>query len=131
MLFERLVIENYGVYEGRSEFDLTTTPEKPIVLVGGLNGAGKTTIFESIMIALYGRAYIAFIADKIHRHEGRRAGRASVEVAFRFHHDGSEDLYSVSRLWDVDGASVEETLRVSKNGDPMTDVDESLWQSFI
>ena len=141
MLFERLAIENYGVYEGRSEFDLTTTPEKPIVLVGGLNGAGKTTIFESIMIALYGRAYMgrkasrreytAFIADKIHRHEGRRAGRASVEVAFRFHHDGSEDLYSVSRLWHVEGASVEETLRVSKNGDPMTDVDESLWQSFI
>ena len=141
MLFERLAIENYGVYEGRSEFDLTTTPEKPIVLVGGLNGAGKTTIFESIMIALYGRAYMgrkaskkeyaALIADKIHRHEGRRASRASVEVAFRFHHDGSEDLYSVSRLWNVEGASVEETLRVSKNGDPMTDVDESLWQSFI
>ena len=141
MLFEKLTIENYGVYEGRSEFDLMTTPEKPIILVGGLNGAGKTTVFESIMIALYGRScmgrkaskkeYAAFIADKIHRHEGRRASSASVEVSFRFYHDGSEDLYSVSRLWDVAGASVEETLRVSKNGDPMTDVDESLWQSFI
>ena len=58
MLFEKLTIENYGVYAQKTEFDFSTTPKKPIVLIGGLNGSGKTTIFESIMIALYGKIYL-------------------------------------------------------------------------
>lgn len=142
MLLERLAIENYGVYGGRSEMDLRTDPERPIILVGGMNGAGKTTLFESIMVALYGRAYMGarttrkqyleFISRRIHRlRGGGRAGRAGVEVAFRFCHNGSEDQYLVGRSWDVEGASVTESLRVKKNGEEMSDIDDSLWQSFI
>ena len=142
MLFERLVLENYGVYADRSEMDLTTNTKKPIILVGGLNGAGKTTLFESIMIALYGRSYmgakttksqyLAFVADRIHKHKnGRRAKHAFVEISFRFYHNGSEDTYVINRGWDVDGASVLETLKIHKNNQLMEDVDEALWQSFI
>lgn len=141
MLFEKLIIENYGVYAEKSEFDLLTTPKKPIILVGGLNGAGKTTIFEAIMIALYGRIYfgrkitkkdyLKFIAEKIHRHDGKRASHASVEISFKFYHNGSTDTYVVNRSWDVTGASVSEYLLVQKNGESMSDVNESLWQIFI
>lgn len=142
MLFERLVLENYGVYEGKSEIDLSTTPEKPIVLVGGLNGAGKTTIFESIMVVLYGKTYLGikttknkymtFIADRIHKYkDGRQARHASVSLSFRFYHNGSEDSYTISRFWNIEGMSVSETLDIQKNGQIMDDVNESLWQSFI
>ncbi len=142
MLLERLVLENYGVYADRSELDLVTTDKKPIIIVGGLNGAGKTTLFEAIMVALYGRTYLGtrttkaqymeFVSDRIHRHKnGRRAKRASVEVSFRFHCNGSEDSYVVNRHWDVEGASVTETLQIHKNDQPMDDINGSLWQSFI
>ena len=141
MLLERLSIENYGVYAGRTEFDLAVTPKKPIILVGGFNGAGKTTIFESLMIALYGKTYLGrriskkeyseFITDKMHRHEGIRADSASIEVAFRFYHNGCDDGYVVNRSWIKEGASVEEILSIQKNDEPMNDVDESQWQSFI
>ena len=141
MLLERLSIENYGVYAEKSEFDLSSTTEKPIVLIGGLNGAGKTTIFESLMTALYGKTYLGrrttkkeyteFIAEKLHRHDGRRANHASVEVAFRFYHNGCDDGYSVRRSWEADGVSVQESLLIKKNGETMGDVDESQWQSFI
>ena len=141
MLLEKLVIENYGVYADRSEFILTTSVERPIIVVGGLNGAGKTTLFESMMIALYGRAYLGrkvakkrylkFIADRVHSHGGRRANHASVEITFRFHHNGSVDLYVVNRSWDVEGASVTESLLIQKNGRDMIDINESLWQQFV
>ena len=141
MLLERLSIQNYGVYAGTSDFDLATTQKRPIVLVGGLNGAGKTTILECIMLALYGKTYLGrrttkkeylkFVAQRIHKHGGRRADAASVEIAFRFYHNGSEDGYIIRRSWDVEGVSVTESLSVQKNGSIMVDVDESQWQSFI
>ena len=141
MLFEKLTIENYGVYAQKTEFDFSTTPKKPIVLIGGLNGSGKTTIFESIMIALYGKIYLGrkttkkkyvdFILHRIHRHDGKRAKHASIELSFRFHHNGSEDSYLIHRSWVVEGITTYELLQLKKNGKVMTDVNESLWQSFI
>ena len=141
MLLEHLSICNYGVYAKKNDFELATTPEKPIVLIGGFNGAGKTTILESMMIALYGRAYLGakrtkkeyldFIHDRIHRSDKKRADSASIEVAFRFYHDGSENKYALSRSWDVHGASVTESFSVQKNGESMDDIDESQWQAFI
>ena len=141
MFFEKLTIKNYGVYAEKTEFDFSIIPKKPIILIGGLNGAGKTTIFESIMIVLYGKIYLGrkttkkeygeFIVDRIHRHDGKRAKYASIELSFRFHHNGSEDSYMINRSWVVEGMSISESLQLQKNGKLMTDVNESLWQSFI
>lgn len=141
MLLERLAIENYGAYRGRSEFVLSATDERPIVLIGGLNGAGKTTIFESLMIALYGKNYVGrratrreyadFLSKKMHRHGGVQAETASVEVSFRFYHNGHDDMYDVSRNWSRDGSSITEHLMIRKNGEPMDNADESKWQSFL
>ena len=41
MLLTNLTLENYGVYQGRNELDLSCSPEK-LVLIRGLNGNGKT-----------------------------------------------------------------------------------------
>ncbi len=141
MLLEHLSICNYGVYAGKNDFELLTTPDRPIILVGGFNGAGKTTILESMMIALYGKAYfgvkkskkeyLSFIYDKIHRSNKKRADSASVQIAFRFYHNGSEDRYVINRNWSVDGMTVTESFSVKKNDQILNDVDESQWQSFI
>ena len=141
MLLEMLSIKNYGVYAGKNDFDLLTTPEKPVILVGGYNGAGKTTILECMMIVLYGRAYLGrkkpkkeymdFVLKRMHRSNGRRAGSASIKLVFRFHHGGSEDQYAIRRSWVASGASVSESFFIQKNGNPMSDIDESQWQSFI
>lgn len=48
------MLNNFSSYEGINIFDFTTTPRKTIILIGGQNGAGKTSIFEAIKIALYG-----------------------------------------------------------------------------
>ena len=79
-LLEGLEIENYGAYAGANRFDLSVRPGRPIVLIGGLNGAGKTTVLESMMVALYGRAHLgkhtttkdygAFVLSRIHNSGG-------------------------------------------------------------
>ena len=53
MLIKRIHIHNYKTYLDL-DLDLSVEPDKPIVLVGGGNGGGKTTLFEAICGALYG-----------------------------------------------------------------------------
>ena len=54
MLLEKITLQNFGIYKGENVFDLTSTKEKPIILCGGKNGGGKTTLFDSVMLCLYG-----------------------------------------------------------------------------
>ncbi len=53
MLIQRIKINNYKTYLSL-DLDLTVDDERPIILIGGSNGGGKTTLFEAISGALYG-----------------------------------------------------------------------------
>lgn len=53
MLIQRIKISNYKTYLSL-DLDLTVNDDRPIILIGGANGGGKTTLFEAISGALYG-----------------------------------------------------------------------------
>lgn len=53
MNFERLIVKNFRTYRDL-DVDLRVSGERPLVLIGGMNSAGKTTFFEAIVGALYG-----------------------------------------------------------------------------
>ena len=143
MHLTKVTLKNYGVYRDKVEFDLTTTPDKPVILIGGTNGAGKTTLFESILIGFYGQSYFdkkttrkeyeKFLGNKVHRYLGTTAAAdsTSIVVDFKFYHNGVVDDYTVDRTWyDNDGRLTEE-LKIKKNNKRLDAVEESQWQSFI
>ena len=149
MILTRVILQDYGVYKGKNEFDFTCTSEKPIVLIGGTNGSGKTTLFESIMLGLYGisimgkkttqQAYEKFLTRKIHRYLGSAtsADFASIVVQFKFSHGGKEIEYRIDRTWNSTQSSVDEQLILKKRYSdkeefkPLDTIEESQWQSFI
>ncbi len=53
MLIQKVKISNYKTYLSL-DLDLSVDDERPIILIGGGNGGGKTTLFEAISGALYG-----------------------------------------------------------------------------
>ena len=53
MKITHIYAENYKTYK-LLDLDLNVQEEKPIILVGGGNGCGKTTLFDAIYHALYG-----------------------------------------------------------------------------
>lgn len=53
MLIQRIKISNFKTYLSL-DLDLTVDDDRPIILIGGSNGGGKTTLFEAISSALYG-----------------------------------------------------------------------------
>ncbi|HZU97845.1 MAG TPA: DNA sulfur modification protein DndD [Planctomycetota bacterium] len=126
MILDEIVLHNFGVYGGRQAAVLTPpSPTRPVILFGGLNGGGKTTLLDGLNLALYGRrarcsnrgglAYEEYLRRSIHRRSAPEDG-ASVEVQFRSRSEGRERLYRVTRSWTASGSSVRENVEVHLDG---------------
>lgn len=54
MIFEEIRLYNFGIYQGHHTISLDSPDhKKPIILIGALNGAGKTTFLDALQLALY------------------------------------------------------------------------------
>lgn len=140
MILERLTLHNFGVYGGRQIVDLAPPDhDRPIVLVGGQNGEGKTTILEAVLLALYGPhalamigrggSYERYLQESIHRGAEARDG-ASVELSLNILQEGQQVSLRVCRAWRVVSDRAREQLTVSRNGtdDPVL---AEAWQDFV
>lgn len=125
MILDELVLHDFGVFGGRQSLLLTPeSPQRPVVLVGGLNGGGKTTILEAIQLCLFGSAapalgrgaYLDQLRRRIHRGAGARS--ASLELSFRHVSGGREHAYRVVRSWSIVGNTCREEFEVSRDGHP-------------
>ena len=67
MRINSIRLHNFSSYEGDVFFDFTSTDSKKnIVLIGGKNGAGKTSLFTAIKIALYGPLAYGYVGANPH-----------------------------------------------------------------
>jgi DNA sulfur modification protein DndD len=126
MTLDKLVVENFGAYRGKHCIKLTPPSRKrPIVLLGGMNGAGKTTILDALQLVLYGKrarcsnrgslAYDDFLRQSMNRYADPGGG-ASIELWFHHVTDGQEQAYRVVRHWHANGNGIKETVDVEVDG---------------
>lgn len=125
MLLHNITLEDFGAYRGTQSLDLTTQPGKPVVLVGGLNGCGKTTLLDAIQLALYGprarcssrgnRSYETFLRESINRQADPKRG-AAITLEFSITVDGEERLYKLIRSWSASGKTLNEYVNVKVDG---------------
>lgn len=148
MLLKKIVLENYGLYGGRVEFDLTPRvryrQERPIVLVGGMNGTGKTTFLEALRLVLYGKAvlgdrvsqneYEMFLHRQIHRGGKSVLAPDCARLAIEFDYvaGGEKKTYFVERSWATrKNKRVKEFLKIKADGQELENVTPDYWQSFV
>ncbi len=123
MVIKRLQLHNFGVYAGDNEF--VFEGDKPIVLIGGMNGRGKTTFLEAVLLALYGqssfaysestyKSYSSYLRSFVNR--GADDNTCSVTIEFE-NNSGTVEKYKICRLWDAEGKRTKERIAVYKEGE--------------
>lgn len=126
MIIDEIVLHNFGVFKGQQTVTLTPPSKlKPIILFGGYNGTGKTTLLDAIQLALYGKfsrcsnrgnlSYEEFLSRSIHKSANPQEG-ASIELQFRHMSNGKEHIYRIRRIWSQKRKSIHEYVEVIKDG---------------
>lgn len=136
MKIKKLIMHNFGVYASTNILELKG--KKPVVLIGGMNGCGKTTILEAILLGLYGSNSFAYTESKyatygqylksyVNKDDG--TFETYVEIEFSMD-DADKEVYCVRRNWDGKGQRVREHILVKKNGEENTFLTEN-WPMFV
>jgi DNA sulfur modification protein DndD len=122
MIIKKLIMHNFGVYAGTNEFEFKS--DKTVVLIGGLNGRGKTTFLNAVLLVLYGANSFAFkestyntygkyLRSFVNQSDGTL--KSYIELEFQTG-VANEEKYLVHREWDAEGKRTVETIRVKKDG---------------
>lgn len=128
MILDSIRLENFGAYGGINEAELTPAERKPVVLFGGMNGGGKTTLLDALLLVLYGpkakvsnrsgrMAYDAYLSECIHR-GGDRGEGASITLRFRRMMEGQTHYFELIRNWREGPRGIEESVHVFRDGEP-------------
>jgi DNA sulfur modification protein DndD len=135
MKFIKLTIENYKSFEFKTEIPFPMGEDgRSIFLIGGMNGAGKTSLMEAINYCLYGAK-----ADEIFRNINRRQkakGNADVSFELAIEMDDRSELV-VKRSWSAGAISepkpkdLTERLVVVRDGKRVSVQNQEIWQDFI
>jgi len=119
MLIKRIKAKNFKTYLNL-DVDISVEEDKPIVLIGGVNGGGKTTFFEAIYGALYG---LQIKNSKVFR-ELLNAGAfngVNEKIVLELHFSGlvlkQEQEYILSRTYMLNTADKPvESVKLNMNG---------------
>ena len=80
----QLSMQAFGPYAQRVELDFTQLGDQNIFVIAGPTGAGKTTIFDGMCYALYGRATGERSEKGLRSDFVQEEERRITEVCFRF-----------------------------------------------
>ncbi|WP_414752229.1 DNA sulfur modification protein DndD [Anabaena sp. CCY 9910] len=144
MIFLELVLQNFGPYSGRQVINLDPRGEDnphPIILLGGMNGGGKTTLMDSIRLALYGQraqcstrgnlSYSDFLTQCVNS-QANPAEKTRVELLFEHIEDDKPIKYRIVRTWEKNPKDGKDTLGILGDDDTWpVDSLVNIWDDYI
>ena len=142
MIFQELLLQNFGPYQGKQTIDLRPNIKKqprPIVLFGGMNGGGKTTLMDAIRLALYGQrarcstrgnlSYSEFLSQSVNRNTPPNEN-TRIELAFQHVEDDRLVEYRIVRTWTKNPKDGKDKLGIL-NGEWPDDYLANTWDEYI
>jgi len=117
--------------------------QKNIVLIGGINGSGKTTILESVKLCMFGKRfngsilsdtnYENYIVSAKNKFSVRNKDK-SFFIQVEIETDDSFPTYSITlkREWKIDNDKIEqEDFTIFRDGIPLEIIPQEYWEDYI
>lgn len=142
MILHEVRLNNIGIYGPEKTFRFTPQADgrfnRPITLLRGKNGVGKSTLMEAIRHGLHGslvlggRAtqaeYEAYLRQRVFRsNRAPQPHTASITLRFDMVVNGRKHSYRVVRKWDTSRKSVVTELRIYEDNSLLSDVDGDIF----
>ena len=121
MKIKKIHVENYKTYK-LLDLDLEVTDDRPIILIGGGNGCGKTTLFDAIYHALYGlkikdaRQFEELFNAGVKNESGLLNKHIILEVTFSGMVLSQEQQYKLKRAYMLADGKVLESVTLNMGG---------------
>ena len=121
MNIKKIHVENYKTYK-LLDLDLEVTDDRPIILIGGGNGCGKTTLFDAIYHALYGlkikdaRQFEELFNAGVKNESGLLNKHIILEVTFSGMVLSQEQQYKLKRAYMLADNRVLESVTLNMGG---------------
>ena len=143
MRINSIRLYNFSSYEGDNFFDFTSkNAKKNVVLIGGKNGAGKTSLFTAIKIALYGPLaygyvganphYVSKIKDLINTKAFQRDKVVSeVQIALLLKNEREYKEYVITRRWNYSNQKLNEDYYVELGGERLETEEMSYFENYL
>lgn len=143
MLIEQLELENIGAYTERNTFDLSiSSPKKKVILIGGENGAGKTTFLNSIKLGLFGCFGYGYKTEnndyykRVHGYLNASARKDetnpfSITITFSEVENYKRHVYTFKRSWNILNSAIKEKFTVKKDGHYLNDAEKDIFESRL
>lgn len=142
MKIKRILLYNIGPYVGENIFDFSISKDKSIVLIGGRNGAGKTTFFKAIKTCLYGckvwgfdapgKEYYSIINSLVNfKMLYNNSSRAYIEIELLFDDGKQTNVYVLHREWAKFKMTLSEYFRIKKNGEYIIGTEENDFENYL
>ncbi|AFY45802.1 DNA sulfur modification protein DndD [Nostoc sp. PCC 7107] len=144
MIFLELVLQNFGPYSGRQVINLDPRNEenpRPILLLGGMNGGGKTTLMDAIRLALYGQraqcstrgnlSYGDFLNQCVNS-KATPSEKTRIELLFEHIEDDKPVRYRIVRTWEKNPKDGKDALGILGDDDTWpVDYLVNIWDDYI
>lgn len=119
MIIKRIKARNFKTYLNL-DLDISVDSDSPIILIGGVNGGGKTTLFESIYGALYG-LHISSPRQFKELLNAGALGKEDEKIELELHFSGKvlneEQQYVLTRTYMLNpSGNPVESVRLNMNG---------------
>lgn len=143
MIFLELVLQNFGPYSGKQVINLDPRNHensRPIILLGGMNGGGKTTLMDAIRLALYGHraqcstrgnlSYSDFLTQCVNS-KTDPVEKTRIELVFEHIENDKPVKYRVVRTWEKNPKDGKDHLGILDAHEWLDTALVNIWDEYI
>lgn len=143
MKINKVKLYNFSSYEGNNEFNFEITDKnKNIILIGGKNGAGKTSLFTAIKVALYGPLAYGYVGANSHytskikdlinsKAFQQEIVEAEVQITLELKIEREIKNYIITRKWNYTAQKLTEEYFIEKDGVKLDEQELSYFENYL